>query len=177
VILKVLTSRCDDALHRARLLRELEVARTVTAPTVVEAYGSTHHEGRLSLVLEDFGGEALSVTLPARAPLTVTLPIAIGIARALADVHRARIVHRDIKPSNLIHRPSTGEIKITDFGVAVREGEVRTEPGGLDRARGGGGGGGGGRGPPPPRRQPRGNARVHGAGVDRPARTPRRSAG
>ncbi len=129
VILKVLTSQCDDALHRARLLRELEVVRGITTPTVVQAYGSTHHEGRLSLVLEDFGGEALNVTLPARAALSVTLPIAIGVARALADVHRARIVHRDVKPSNLIHRPATGEIKITDFGVAVREGEVRTEPG------------------------------------------------
>ncbi|MBA3464333.1 MAG: AAA family ATPase [Deltaproteobacteria bacterium] len=129
VVLKVLTSQCDDALHRARLLRELEVARGITAPTVVQAYGSTHHEGRLALVLEDFGGEALSLTLPARAALSVTLPIAIQIARALADVHRARIVHRDVKPSNFIHRPSTGEIKITDFGVALREGEVRTEPG------------------------------------------------
>ncbi len=129
VILKVLTSQCDDALHRARLLRELEVARAIAAPTVVRAYGSTHHEGRLALVIEDFGGDALNLTLPARADLTVTLPIAIEIARALADVHRAHVVHRDVKPSNLIHRPSTGEIKITDFGVAVRRGEVRTEPG------------------------------------------------
>ncbi|MBA3818167.1 MAG: AAA family ATPase [Deltaproteobacteria bacterium] len=123
VILKVLTPACDTAEHRARLLRELSVTARFQHEVIVTAYGSTYHEGRLALVLEDFGGEALHRSLPPRADLARVLEIAIGIARALAVVHRAGIVHRDVKPQNVIYRADTGEVKLTDFGVAVIRGD------------------------------------------------------
>ena len=128
VILKVLTSGYDTAEHRARLLRELTVTARFENREIVGAYGSTQHEGRLALLLEDFGGEALHRSLPPGAELARILPIAVGIARALAVVHRAGVVHRDVKPQNVIYRPDTGEVKLTDFGVAISQGDLRAGP-------------------------------------------------
>ena len=126
-VLKVLSTSFDDAVHRARLERELVMATRAEAESIVRAYGSTLYEGRLALVLEDMDGEALSKTLAANAPLDVTLPIAVAIARALGVVHEAGIVHRDVKPSNVIHNPRTGQVKLTDFGVARMSGELQSK--------------------------------------------------
>ena len=45
------------------------------------------------------------------------IEIASQVAAGLAKAHDKEIVHRDIKPSNIIVLPS-GQIKITDFGIA-----------------------------------------------------------
>ena len=37
---------------------------------------------------------------------------------ALDLAHRSGIVHRDIKPSNILFDPTTGTVKVTDFGSA-----------------------------------------------------------
>ena len=37
--------------------------------------------------------------------------------RALEVAHQAGIVHRDVKPGNILITP-TGQVKITDFGIA-----------------------------------------------------------
>ncbi|MDB4942478.1 MAG: Signal transduction histidine kinase CheA [Labilithrix sp.] len=131
VILKVLTTSFDDAVHRGRLERELAIASRIDSPRVVKALGQTVHEGRLALVLEDFGGEALSRSLTEGVPLPLerALPIASGIARSLAVVHEAGIVHRDIKPSNVIYRPDSGDLKLSDFGVARMSGELAAKGG------------------------------------------------
>ena len=44
--------------------------------------------------------------------------IALGIAKALVDVHAAGIVHRDIKPSNILLQNGIERVQITDFGLA-----------------------------------------------------------
>jgi predicted ATPase/signal transduction histidine kinase/tRNA A-37 threonylcarbamoyl transferase component Bud32 len=129
VILKVLTTHHDTAVHRARLHRELAITRQIESPAVVRAYGTTSHEGRLGLVLEDFGGTSLARQLPMIAGLGDMLDIAIAIVRSLRVVHHARIVHRDVKPSNVIFSAATGELKITDFGLAVDRGDIATGPG------------------------------------------------
>ena len=129
VILKVVTTAHDTAVHRARLHRELAVTRQIDSSAVVKAYGTTSHEGRLGLVLEDFGGTSLARQLPMVGSLADILDIAMAIAMSLGAVHRAGIVHRDVKPSNLIFSTATGELKITDFGLAVDRGDIATGPG------------------------------------------------
>jgi len=53
------------------------------------------------------------------------------LAEGLHVIHSAAIVHRDIKPGNILVAP-TGELKLTDFGLAsIREGQDLTVTGEL----------------------------------------------
>ncbi|WP_437973989.1 AAA family ATPase [Sorangium sp. So ce295] len=118
VVLKAL--RRDHASPRAlgRLQHELEIARALESPVVVKAHGIETFRDQVTLVLEDFGGRSLDRGLGGPMPIERFLPLAIGFAGALAELHRRHVIHKDIKPQNLLHNPDTGEVKITDLGIA-----------------------------------------------------------
>ncbi|WP_437275187.1 AAA family ATPase [Sorangium sp. So ce375] len=120
VVLKAL--RRDHASPRAlsRLQHELEVARALESPVVVQAYGIEPFRDEMTLVLEDFGGRSLDRLLDGDGPMPLErfFPLALRLAGALAELHRRHVIHKDIKPQNLLCNPDTGEVKITDLGIA-----------------------------------------------------------
>jgi serine/threonine-protein kinase len=61
-------------------------------------------------------------------PLTV-VKIGMKLAGALAYAHGRDIIHRDIKAANVMYDPSTGQLKITDFGIARLTDSRRTKTG------------------------------------------------
>src|SRR5712671_6369296 len=87
----------------------------------------TRHEGRTILVLKDPGGEPLDLVLERNLvgnqwqPLELTrdLRIAIGLAKALGQVHRHGLIHKDIKPANVLV-DDAGNAWLTGFGIASR---------------------------------------------------------
>jgi serine/threonine protein kinase len=52
-----------------------------------------------------------------RLPVSVTLPIAKQLCRALEVAHEEGVIHRDIKPQNMVVQPD-GVLKVMDFGIA-----------------------------------------------------------
>ena len=52
-------------------------------------------------------------------PVLPSLQILDGVARCLADLHRAGIVHCDIKPANLIIEHETGRPHLIDYGICT----------------------------------------------------------
>jgi serine/threonine-protein kinase len=62
-------------------------------------------------------------------PSAIAVEIVARLADALHYAHQNQVVHRDIKPANLMFDPPSGELKITDFGIARLTDSGRTRTG------------------------------------------------
>jgi PAS domain S-box-containing protein len=80
------------------------------------------------LVLDDSGYQPLDGLLHAPIDFGIFLRRAIGIASAMAAVHRSGLVHKDIKPANILVNADSGEVKLTGFGLASRLTRERQRP-------------------------------------------------
>ena len=49
------------------------------------------------------------------------------MALALDHIHQRGTIHRDIKPENILIDKSKAVIKIIDFGLAIRENQMKTD--------------------------------------------------
>jgi serine/threonine protein kinase len=83
-------------------------------------------EGELPTILlvapvsEHPGGEPLDRLLGQPLELSHFLRLAVGLAAALARLHKRGLIHKDIKPANILVNSATGAIRITGFGMASR---------------------------------------------------------
>ncbi|MGK7901433.1 MAG: AAA family ATPase, partial [Hormoscilla sp.] len=120
VILKVLKQDYPTPGQLTRYKQEYSLVRGLNIPGVISAYDLQLVKNTLVMVLEDFGGESLQEIVRKRQfPLSEFLAIAIRITEILGDIHAAQIVHKDINPANIVFNPTTGELKIIDFGIAT----------------------------------------------------------
>ncbi|HYR50903.1 MAG TPA: AAA family ATPase, partial [Candidatus Eisenbacteria bacterium] len=77
-------------------------------------------EGRMSLVLEDPGGDPLDRLLGRPLEVTGFLRIAIPLAVALRRMHARGLIHKDVKPANVLVDMEGGRAWLTGFGIASR---------------------------------------------------------
>ncbi|MFO0905239.1 MAG: family 16 glycoside hydrolase, partial [Pirellulales bacterium] len=123
VAIKVLPERvANDEVQRERFLREARAAARFSHPNVVTIHEIDEHDGVYFLAMELMAGSTLDL-LRAYGKLrweNATRAIA-AVCRALVAAHAAGLVHRDIKPSNIL-RSSSGEVKLSDFGLAKSTG-------------------------------------------------------
>jgi hypothetical protein len=128
VALKVLPEEFfESEERRTRFEREARMLASVNHPAIAVLYSfeeipghSPSSQARHVLVMELVEGKTLHAAL-AKGPLPIAdaLSIAIQIADALAEAHRAGILHRDIKSGNIM-LTSRGQVKVLDFGLAKR---------------------------------------------------------
>lgn len=102
-----------------RFRTEARHAAKVNHEGIADVYDYGEESGNAFLVMELVPGESLATILEREKSLAPNrvLEIMAQTARALHEAHSAGLVHRDIKPGNLLITPS-GEVKITDFGIA-----------------------------------------------------------
>ncbi|MGK3983084.1 AAA family ATPase [Sorangium sp. So ce136] len=120
VVLKVLRRDHSDPRAPGRLSHEFAIAGELAASSVVKPYAIEALNGQSALILEDFGGRSLDHRLDEPMPLERFFPLALRITAAVAELHRHHVIHKDIKPQNLLYNADTGELKITDLGIASR---------------------------------------------------------
>lgn len=119
VILKVLKEEYPTLDAIARFKLEYDITRSLNLEGVIETYGLEKYQYSLVMVLEDFGGESLNRLLKNREfYLEEFLILAIRITETLGEIHASNIIHKDINPSNIVFNPTTGQVKIIDFGIS-----------------------------------------------------------
>jgi len=120
-----------DVELEARFEREAIAAARLHHPNVVGVYDRFLYRGDAYIATEYVDGLDLSGILSseARLPWRIAATIALELARGLEAIHATGTLHRDIKPQNILVGRH-GEVKITDFGLALDvSGTALTQPG------------------------------------------------
>lgn len=120
VTIKVLREEfIGDEEFIERFRSEACSAARLSHPNIVRVY-DVGEDGEINyIVMEYIHGDTLKTAIRKKAPFdsSSTINVAIQIASALSQAHKAHIVHRDIKPQNILVG-TDGVVKVTDFGIA-----------------------------------------------------------
>ena len=120
VTIKVLREEfIGDEEFIERFRSEACSAARLSHPNIVRAY-DVGDDGDVSYIVNEYiHGDTLKKAIKEKAPFDSrsTINVAIQIASALSQAHKAHIVHRDIKPQNILVG-TDGVVKVTDFGIA-----------------------------------------------------------
>lgn len=120
VALKVIKKEyCADPQYVRRFDREAQAVLSLRNKNIVCAYDYGTYDSRSYIVMEFVEGCTLKEYLSKHKKLDVKTAVGITekILDALECAHNAGYIHRDVKPQNILISES-GEIKLTDFGIA-----------------------------------------------------------
>jgi len=119
VVIKTINAEFPSLSAIARFKQEFELIKKLEIDGIVRAYDVTEYDSSFAIILEDFGGISLSEILKnKKIDIKQFLKIGIEIANTLGNLHKDNVIHRDIKPANILVNESTGQVKITDFGIS-----------------------------------------------------------
>ncbi|WKD60085.1 Serine/threonine-protein kinase PknA [Corynebacterium ciconiae DSM 44920] len=114
----------DNEEFLTRFRNEAEAAENIASDNVVATYDYREADDPAGnvfcfIVMEYVRGESLADMIRRRGTLDQeqALDVLEQAAHGLAVIHRMGLVHRDIKPGNILITES-GQVKITDFGIA-----------------------------------------------------------
>ncbi len=142
--LKLLAAPPDDDQALARFEREVQLTAELSHPNTIAIYdyGRTP-DGRFYYAMEYIDGLTFDELIEhdSEQPVARTIHLMRQVALALREAHAAGMVHRDLKPGNLMLAMRGGMIdwvKVLDFGLVKRIGQVAIDGQGAPvvRARG-----------------------------------------
>jgi hypothetical protein len=124
-------SLSHDARALNRLYNEVRLARRISHPNVCRVYDIAEADGLRFLTMEYVDGEHLGSLLRriGRLPAEKATEVARRLCAGLAAAHDRGVLHRDLKPANIMI-DAQGNVRITDFGLAVlRDALAAEDPG------------------------------------------------
>ena len=103
-----------------RFQREALSASSLSHPNIVEMYDVGEDNGTYYIVMEYVPGITLKQLIKKRGSVSLSeaIDIMLQITDGIKEAHDSYIIHRDLKPQNILIKEN-GEIKITDFGIAM----------------------------------------------------------
>ena len=114
-----------------RFEREIQVHSRLHHPHIVELYNAIRIDNSSALVMEFVEGDSLQHVLELGAlPVKTAVHYTSQILSALAYAHDAGVIHRDVGPANIIIT-ADGTAKLTDFGLARAETDLRVTSSGV----------------------------------------------
>jgi serine/threonine-protein kinase len=121
VAIKVLRGDlAGDEKFVRRFQREALAASSLDHHNIVEMYDVGEDHGTYYIVMEYIKGKTLKQLIKKRGALTLSecIDIMLQLTDGVNVAHSSYIIHRDLKPQNIMIQDN-GEIKITDFGIAM----------------------------------------------------------
>ena len=110
----------NDEKFVRRFQREALASSSLSHPNIVEMYDVGEDNGTYYIVMEYVNGKTLKQLIKKRGALTLSecIDIMLQLTDGVEHAHESYIIHRDLKPQNIMIQDN-GEIKITDFGIAM----------------------------------------------------------
>lgn len=109
-----------DPSAQGRLLDEARSVSRVQHPNIATVHSIEEDGGIFALCMEFIEGMTLKQLLSkGPIPTKQIVKFSADIAAALQAAHEQGVIHRDIKPANVMVT-SRGEVKVMDFGLALR---------------------------------------------------------
>ena len=103
-----------------KLDHEYSLGSELDSAWAVRPLALSERSERMTLVLEDPGGETLDSFISGAMELTQFLRFAVGFATALGGLHEKMLIHKDVKPTNVLVNSATGQVRLIGFGIASR---------------------------------------------------------
>lgn len=121
VVVKQLRGAFPGDTELARFRREHDMLASLGGVGAPATLAFEVYDGVAQIVMDDPGDVPLTALLRER-PLGVAeaVSLALRIAEGVERVHARDVLHRDITPANLVVSPTTGEVRLVDFGLASR---------------------------------------------------------
>ena len=120
VVIKIRNTEDPTPSDLARVRREIAIGRRISGPFAIQYLALERCGAGLAIVMDDFGGVALSSLLPTGGfPLARFLDLAVALADRVAQIHKASVIHGEIKPANILVVPADGTVRICDFEFAI----------------------------------------------------------
>src|SRR5919202_4603490 len=119
VVIKLVKSEYPTFKEVVEFRNQYTITKNLDLPGIVQPMTLENYRNGFALVMEDFGGVALTdYTTQKQLSIVEFLNIAIQIAQTLEGLHHNRIIHKDIKPQNILINPETKQVKLIDFSIS-----------------------------------------------------------
>ncbi|ANQ84153.1 serine/threonine protein kinase [Azoarcus olearius] len=131
---EVLRDREHGRLYRHLLMNEAALAGKLTHPHIVQIFDAVIGDDEAYVVMEYVPGGTLEALarVETRPGFERLIEIVFKCTRALDYAFHRGITHRDIKPANiLLADPAGQDIRISDFGAALRTATDTTQISGI----------------------------------------------
>lgn len=120
VIIKMLKKGEPLSEEAGRFIREYEMVRRINLDGIVKVISLEKAGNTIAMIMEDIGGQSLDRLIPENGmKLDDFLPVATKLSEILCSLHLLEIMHKNVNPSNIILNPRTGDLRLTDFGIAT----------------------------------------------------------
>src|ERR1700761_5223517 len=116
----------------ARFRVEAQAAGGLAHPGIVSVYEYGEEDAYAYIAMEYIEGRSLRECFEQKMPFSIGQVVSVvsQLLDALQYAHDRGVWHRDIKPANILITPS-GQVKVTDFGIARVESSMLTQVGAI----------------------------------------------
>lgn len=127
VAVKVIDMRMiKGEVHKNLLASEIEVLKSLkNCDNIIEVYDIYNTKNNTYIITELCDGGDLAKMISSRRSFSEAeaIPLMNQVIHGYNQIQNKGIIHRDLKPANIFLR--TGEIKIADFGFAMKQSDCR----------------------------------------------------